>query len=157
MDNKNYDDEWLKQILNEAIQQVLNEKKTKEAHRALSAAELRQYGIEYFDFREYPAYEIARALLFAFEKIKQQGEETKDFYCGITNDIVTRKGDHENKDYKGKEIDYVIALQCANMKTAADTELIMHNRYGFSVGKTETYANGAAPDSDYVYIYRIPK
>lgn len=48
-------------------------------------------------------------------------------------------------------------MQCANMKTAADTEYIMHKQYSFNMGKTETYANGAAPDSDYVYIYRISK
>lgn len=157
MANKIFDDEWLRQIIDEAIKQVLNEHKAKEAHRALSADELRQFGIQYFDFRKYSAYEIARALLFAFEKIKRQGEESSDFYCGITNDIVTRKSDHESKDYGGKAIDCVIALQCADMKTAADTEYIMHKKYGFSMGKTETYANGAAPDSDYVYIYRIPK
>ncbi len=157
MANNIHDEKWLKQVIDEAILQVLNENKTKEAHRALSANELRKYGIEYFDFKKYSANEIARALLYAFGKIKLAEEKTSDFYCGITNDIVTRKGDHESSDYGGKTIDYVLALQCADMKTAADTELIMHNRYGFSMGKTETYANGAAPDSDYVYIYRIPR
>lgn len=157
MSNDVYDGKWLRQVIDEAIQQVLNENKVKEAHRALTADELRQYDIECFDFRKHQAYEIARALMYAFEKIKQQGDETSDFYCGITNDVVKRKEDHENKDYNGKKINIVLALKCADMKTAADTELIMHRRYGFSMGKTETYANGAAPDSDYVYIYRIPK
>jgi hypothetical protein len=70
---------------------------------------------------------------------------------------VTRKEGHESKDYGGNTIEFVIALQCADMKLAAATEYFMHKQYGFSIGKTETYANGAAPDSDYVYIYRIPK
>lgn len=157
MANDIHDNKWLKHVIDEAIQQVLNENKVKEQHRALTADELRQYGIEYFDFKKYHAHEIARALLYAFGKIKKEGEETSDFYCGITNDIVKRKADHESKDYNGKTIDYVMALQCANMRTAAETELIMHKQYGFSIGETENYANGAAPDSDFVYIYRIPQ
>ena len=157
MSNNVHDGNWLKQVIDEAIQRVLNENAIKEKHRSLTADELHQYGIESFDFREHQANEIARALFYAFGEIRLQGDETKDFYCGITNDIVKRKEDHENKDHNGKKIDFVLALQCANMKTAADTEFIMHKLYGFSMGKTETYANGAAPDSDFVYIYRIPK
>ncbi len=70
---------------------------------------------------------------------------------------MKRKEDHERVDYGGKAIDMVVTLQCKDMKTAADVELIMHTRYGFCIGDTETYANGAAKDSDFVYIYRIPK
>ena len=157
MSNNVHDGNWLKQVIDEAIQRVINENAIKEKHRSLTADELRQYGIECFAFREHQANEIARAFFYAFGEIRQQGDETRDFYCGITNDIVKRKEDHENKDYNGNKIDFVLALQCANMKTAADTEFIMHKQYGFSMGKTETYANGAAPDSDFVYIYRIPK
>lgn len=157
MDNKIFDDKWLKQIIDEAMQKVLNENKTKEEHRALSAEELKEYGIAYVEVKDYSAHDIASALNNVFGKIKQEEEEPSDFYCGITNDIVMRKSDHERKDYDGKVIDYVITLQCADMQTAAKTELIMHKQYGFFMGKTESYANGAAPDSDYVYIYRIPK
>lgn len=152
-----YDDEWLRQIIFEAVRKVLNENKVKEEHRALTPDELRQYGIACYDFRERKADEIARALMYAFEQIKEQGDETSDFYCGITDDIVTRKADHEKKDYNGNKINLVLVLQCSDVKTVADTEFIMHKRYGFSMGNTETYANGAASDSDYVYIYRIPK
>lgn len=157
MANDIHDEKWLRQVIEEAVQQVLNENRQKEEHRALSADELRIYGIEFFDFREHAAHEIARALVYAFSKICQQGDEHSDFYCGITNDIVTRKADHEKEDYDGKKINLVIALQCRDMNTAAKTEYIMHKLYGFYMGETETYANGAAPDSDYVYIYRIPK
>lgn len=157
MANDFYDEKWLKQVIDEAIQHVLSENKVKEQHRALTAEELREYGITYFNFKDHGAYETSRALLYAFEKIKQKEDETRDFYCGITNDIVTRKQEHESKDYNGKKIDFVLVLQCQDMKTAANTEFIMHKQYGFNMGKTETYANGAAPDSDYVYIYRIPR
>ena len=139
------------------MQRVLNENKVKEEHRALSAEELLQYGIKYADFKKYTADEIARALYYVFDNIKQDGDNASDFYCGITNDIVKRKEDHERDDYNGKVIDFVLTLQCKDMKTAADVELIMHKRFGFSIGDTETYANGAAEDSDFVYIYRIPK
>lgn len=157
MANDIHDEKWLKKIIDEAIQHVLNENKTKEEHRALSAEDLRNYGIEYLNAKEFGADGIARALLFIYESIKQNGAEPADFYCGITNDIVKRKEEHEQNDYDGNKIELIIALQCADMKTAADTEFIMHKRYGFYMGETETYANGAAPDSDYVYIYRIPK
>lgn len=150
-------EEWLHRIIKEAIQRVINENKVKEEHRALSAEELLQYGIMYFDSKEYTADEIARALYHVYEKIKQDGDKTSDFYCGITNDIVKRKEDHERDDYNGKAIDFVLTLQCKDMKTAADVEMIMRFRFGFCIGETETYANGAADDSDFVYIYRIPK
>lgn len=157
MANNIIDAEKLRKIINEAIQSVINENKVKDEHRALSAEELRQYGIVYFDFKTFTSDEIARALCYAFENIKQEEDKTSDFYCGITNDIVKRKEDHERDDYGSKAIDIVITLQCKNMKTAADVEWIMHKRFGFSMGDTETYANGAAEDSDFVYIYRIPK
>lgn len=40
-------EEWLHRIIKEAIQGVVNENKVKEEHRALSAEELRKYGIVY--------------------------------------------------------------------------------------------------------------
>ena len=150
-------EEKLHKIIKEAIQRVINENKVKEEHRALSAEELIQYGIMYFDSKEYTADEIARALYYVFDYIKQDGDNTSDFYCGITNDIVKRKEDHERDDYNGKAIDAVFTLQCKDLKTAADVEMIMRFRFGFCIGETETYANGAADDSDFVYIYRIPK
>lgn len=152
-----YDEKWLKQVIDEAIQEMINENKVKEQHRALSAEELLKYGIVYVDAQKFSAQETVEILLNIFERIKKEGEATSDFYCGITNDIVKRKADHESKDYGGNTIEFVIALQCVEMKTAAATEYFMHKQYGFSIGETENYANGAAPDSDYVYIYRIPK
>ena len=124
---------------------------------ALTADELLQYGIKYAEFKKYTADEIARVLYYVFDNIKQDGDNTSDFYCGITNDIVKRKEDHERDDYNGKAIDFVLTLQCKDMKTAADVEMIMRFRFGFCIGETETYDNGAAEDSNFVYIYRIPK
>ena len=157
MDNNIFDEEKLHRFIKEAIQRIINENKVKEEHRALSAEELRKYGIVYADFKEFTADGIARALYHVYENIKQDGDNTSDFYCGITNDIVKRKEDHERDDYNGKAIDFVLTLQCKDMKTAADVEMIMRFRFGFCIGETETYANGAAEDSDFVYIYRIPK
>ena len=157
MDNNIFDEEKLHRFIKEAIQRVINENKVKEEHRALSAEELRKYGIVYADFKEFTADGIARALYHVYEKIKQDGDKASDFYCGITNDIVKRKEDHERDDYNAKAIDAVFTLQCKDMKTAADVELIMNKQFGFSIGETETYANGAAEDSDFVYLYRIPK
>ena len=153
----NINEEKLNEIIKEAIQRVINENKIKEEHRALFAEDLLQKGILYYDFKKYTADEIARALCYVFDNIKQEYDKTSDFYCGITNDIVKRKEDHERDDYGGKSIDIVVTLQCKNMKTAADVEWVMHHRYGFFIGVTDTYANGAAEDSDFVYIYRIPK
>ena len=149
-------EERLHRFIKEAIQRVINENKVKEEHRALSAEELRKYGIVYEDFKEFTADGIARVLYYVFDNIKQDGDNISDFYCGITNDIVKRKEDHERDDYNSKTIDAVFAFQCKNKKTAADVEMIMYTRYGFCIGETETYANGAAEDSDIVYIYRIP-
>ena len=157
MDNNIFDEEKLHRFIKEAIQRVINENKVKEEHRALSAEELLQYGIKYADFKKYTADDIARALYHVYENIKQDGDKTSDFYCGITNDIVKRKEDHERDDHNGKAIDFVLTLQCKDMKAAADVEMIMRFRYGFCIGETETYANGAAEDSDFVYLYRIPK
>lgn len=39
------------------------------------------------------------------------------------------------------------------MKIVAAIEMIMHTRYSSCIGKTEMYANGAAEDADFVYIY----
>lgn len=157
MANNVFGKEKSHRIIQEAMQRVLNENKVKEEHRALSAEELLQYGIMYFDFKENTADEIVSALRYVFDNIKQDGDNASDFYCGITNDIVKRKEDHERDDYNAKAIDAVFTLQCKDVKTAADVELIMHTRYRFCIGETETYANGAADDSDFVYIYRIPK
>ena len=78
-------------------------------------------------------------------------------FAGNPAKIVKRKEDHERDDHNGKAIDFVLTLQCKDMKAAADVEMIMRFRFGFCIGETETYANGAADDSDFVYLYRIPK
>lgn len=87
----------------------------------------------------------------------KNGEDASSFYCGITNDIVKRKADHESQDYGGKKITGVIAVKCDSMMTAALVEDFLSTEYRLSRGKTDTFANGAVKDSDFVYIYRIPK
>ena len=56
------------------------------------------------------------------------------FVCNPAR-IVKRKEDHERDDYNGKTIDAVFTLQCKDMKTAADVEMIMRFRYGFCIGE----------------------
>lgn len=82
------DEEKLNRIINEAIQRVINESKEKERHRAMSAEDLQQLGIVYFDFKIFTSEEIARTLCYVFDNIKLKDDKTSDFYCGITNDIV---------------------------------------------------------------------
>ena len=60
-------------------------------------------------------------------------------------------------DYAGKKIALMVAVQCKNADVAERVEKKMHDEYGFYIGETQTMGNGAAEDSDYVYIYRIPK
>lgn len=157
MENENFDEEWLRKIINEAIQEQINENKIKEEHRALTPEQLKEYGIKLFDGTKYDEDTIARELWKIINKIRKDGENPDDFYCGITNDIVSRKSSHESQDYGGKEIKRVIAVKCDTSDTAAKVEEIMNERHHVSRGKTKTFGNGGKSDSDYVYVYWIPK
>lgn len=157
MDKKIHDSNWLMNVINEAVTKYVAENKAKEAHRALSPDELAEYGIVAYDCTEYNSDIIAKAAWKVICNIKEQGEKASDFYCGITNDVVARKSAHESDDYRGKTIEYMIAFKCDSMKTAAEVEQFLNTIWSVSRGKTNTFANGAAPDSDYVYFYRIPK
>lgn len=157
MDYEIFDEEWLRRTINEANQEKLNENKVKEEHRALTPEQLKEYGITFFDGKEYDEDTIARALWRIIKKINKEGETPNDFYCGITNDIVSRKSAHESEDYDGKEIKRLFAIKCDSFETAAKVEEIMDERHHVSRGKTKTFGNGGKSDSDYVYVYRIPK
>lgn len=157
MEYENFDEEWLRKIINEAIQEQINENKIKEEHRALTPEQLKEYGINLFDGTKYSEDTIARALWKVISTIKKDSENPDDFYCGITNDIVSRKSSHESQDYGGKEIKRIYAVKCDTPDSAAKVEEIMNDRYQVSRGKTKTFGNGMKPDTDYVYVYRIPK
>lgn len=131
------------------------ESTNKRKHRAMSFAELSAINILMADGRDCDADEIVEYLKEVYEYVKYEYESQEDFYCGITNDIVTRKSAHEREDYDGDEIGKVFVVKCKSKAIAADVEIKM-NKMGFSIGDTQKRANGAAPDSDMVYLYRIP-
>lgn len=151
------DIDWLKNIINKAVIQYVNENKTKQAHRNLSPVELMHYDIVALDCSEYNSEILAEAAFEIISRMKGRDEKYEDFYCGITNDVVTRKASHESQDYNGKKIEYMIAFKCDSKKTAAEVEEFLNTIWSVSRGKTSNFANGAAPDSDFVYFYRIPK
>lgn len=156
MDNI-HDVEWLRNVINEAISGYLNENKIKQEHRALTPDELLEYDIIALDCTKYDSQILAKSLARILYKLKEKGENESDFYCGITNDVVARKSSHESQDYDGKQIEWMVAFKCDSKKTAAEVEEFMNTIWGVSRGKTSTFANGTAPDSDYVYFYRIPR
>lgn len=65
------------------------------------------------------------------------------FYCGVTNDIKRREGEH-----KTAFLGYVTAK---TVKGALDLEALMHQE-GFCTGKQ---LGNAGDDSVYVYVYKI--
>ena len=156
MDNI-HDVEWLKNVINEAISGYLNENKIKAEHRALTPDELLVYDIAALDCSKYDSDILAKSLARIMSKLKEPDEKNSDFYCGITNDVVARKSSHESQDYDGKKIEWMVSFKCDSVQTAAEVEEFMNTIWGVSRGKTTTFANGAAPDSDFVYFYRIPQ
>lgn len=131
------------------------ESSIKRKHRAMSSTELSAINILMVNGSDCDADDIVEYLKEVYKGEKYEFETEEDFYCGITNDIVTRKSAHEREDYGGDEIGKVFVVKCKSKAIAADVELKM-NKLGFSIGDTIKRANGAAPDSDMVYLYRIP-
>lgn len=151
MDNNN-----LESVLGEYARLMENE--IKETHRAYSNEKLESHGIFKTDKRYTDSIDvISNYLNHQCSNLKLNGDKPSDFYCGITNDVVARKDAHERDDYAGKKIALMVAVQCKNASIAERVEVKMHDEYGFYIGETQTMGNGAAEDSDYVYIYRIPK
>lgn len=134
---------------------ALMESTIKRKHRAMSGEELSAINILMADGRNCDTDDIVEYLKEVYEQEKFGYETQEDFYCGITNDIVTRKSTHEREDYDGDEIGKVFVVKCKSKAIAADVEIEM-SKLGFSIGDTQKRANGAAPDSDMVYLYRIP-
>lgn len=133
----------------------LMESSIKRKHRSMSHKDLYAINILMVDGRDCNADDIVEYLKGVYEQEKFEFEAQEDFYCGITNDIVSRKSAHEREDYDGDEIGKVFVVKCKSKTIAADVEIKM-SKLGFSIGDTNKRANGAAPDSDMVYLYRIP-
>lgn len=129
---------------------------SKEQHRAMSVEELAENGIKMLCDRIVDGEEAFHLLTNEFGKIKGDIESPSNFYCGITNDLVDRKYKHEHDDYQDNEIECVYAVKCISSDVASRVEGVMRS-VGFNIGEVKKGGNGKADDSDYVYIYRIPK
>ena len=77
------------------------------------------------------------------------------FYCGITNDIDARMSAHKTQDCNGKDIEHKIAIECSSESVAEDVEDRM-GKMNFDIGNPKYKGNGAAPDSNIVYLYKKP-
>ena len=86
----------------------------------------------------------------------QTGDPTPQrFYCGITNDIDARMSAHKTQDCNEQEIEHKIAIECSSESVAEDVEDNM-GKLNFDIGNPKYKGNGAAPDSNIVYLYKKP-
>ena len=135
---------------------TLNESSSKDSHRAMSKDDLAIKDIILLSDQTVNRDEGYSLLAGQCDRIKAASENASAFYCGITNDLVDRKYKHEHDDYNDKTIDKVYAVKCTDADTACKLEGLMHS-VGFNTGNDTSGGNGAAPDTDFVYFYRIPK
>ena len=130
-------------------------KREKAKDRSLSANELREKGIVLIEKDFLTSEEVVDHFKKLYNMYRCKEDTHSSFYCGITNDMVIRKQKHESEDYGGSKIASVFLIKCKNPEMAADVEKLMKEG-GFNTGETDTEANGAAHDTDFVYMYREP-
>lgn len=87
--------------------------------------------------------ETVNVFLNVFNMYKKTSDSKMNFYCGITNDLDRRKGEH-NVD------DFLYNVKCKDFDTARDLEELLKNA-GFDCGSETGHGK---EDSIYVYIYR---
>ena len=97
---------------------------------------------------------VYRVLHFYYMVIFEGGNRNS-YYCGITDDVERRKGEHERDDHQGKAITQMIACKCSSKEASEKIEMMMHED-GFDIGNTQTLGNGANECSVYVYLYKKP-
>lgn len=73
---------------------------------------------------------------------RKTGDSKYNFYCGITNDIERREGEHN--------ANYLYYVECSTADMAKQLEAALNNE-GYDTG--DKLGNGT-DDSVYVYIYR---
>lgn len=78
-----------------------------------------------------------------YEEKKYLLEKKSNFYCGITNDLETRKQQH-NVD------EYIACVKCDSFKTSKEIEALLHQEE-YDTGKQLGNGN---EESIYVYMYR---
>ena len=66
-----------------------------------------------------------------------------DYYCGITNDLDRRAGEHK--------AEFMGHVECDSKDTAIDVETLLGDQ-GYDIGKKS--GNGAKDNSIFVYIYK---
>lgn len=125
-------------------------------HRNLSKQELAREGILLLSETVVSQNKGYSLLANSVDDERKEGEvKPKDFYVGITNDLVDRKYKHEHDDHGGKSIKTMYAVRCESCEVAKALEEVFGS-LGLNKGKGPA-GNGAADDTDFVYIYRIPR
>lgn len=77
------------------------------------------------------------------------------FYCGISNNMDANYSRHKNDEFKGSDFEYVSIYKCCDSETAAEVELLLR-KDGFDCGDTDTFGNGRAEDSVFIYMFKKP-
>ena len=128
----------------------------KNKHRNLTKQELAREGIVLLTETVVSQNKGYSLLAKSVDDERKEGDvKIKDFYVGITNDLVDRKYKHEHDDHGGKPIKAMYAVRCESCKVAIALEDVFGS-LGLNKGKGPA-GNGAADDTDFVYIYRIPR
>lgn len=127
----------------------------KNKHRSLTKQELAKEGILLLSETVVSQNKGYSLLAKSVDDERKEGDiKIKDFYVGITNDLVDRKYKHEHDDYRGKSIKTMYAVRCESCEVAKALEEVF-GTIGLNKGDAPA-GNGAADDTDFVYIYRIP-
>ena len=128
----------------------------KNKHRKLTKQELAKEGIVLLSETVVSQNKGYSLLAKNVDDERKEGDvKIKDFYVGITNDLVDRKYKHEHDDHGGKSIKAMYAVRCESYEVAKALEDVFGS-LGFNKGKGPA-GNGAADDTDFVYIYRRPR
>lgn len=143
----------MKSLMTSILESTYKEEKAKD--RSLTANELREKGIVLIEKDFKTSEEVVDHFKMLYNMNRCNGDTHSAFYSGITNDMVKRKQKHESEDYGGSKIASVFLVKCKNPEMAAKVEKLMKEEE-FDTGGTDTEANGAAPDTDFVYMYRKP-
>ncbi len=81
--------------------------------------------------------------------IKDKPGKFSDWYCGVTHNVPTRLGQHENE--KGVKVKLPAHAKCSSMRSAVAVEKRMHAKgcLGHARGP-----GGVTDNSKYVYVFK---
>ena len=86
---------------------------------------------------------VLRLFDFIVKDNSETGDERKEFYCGITNNLEKRESQHNAK--------FLGHVCCDSKETAIEVETFLGEK-GYDIGSKP--GNGAKESSIYVYIYK---